>query len=332
MKVIICAVDPADRKLASFAARSFPAGAPEILGHAAFVRAIKKKAAGAFCYIDLGLGDDKILDLASRLESIEDCGWGVLDTGSGSRDPAAFFFAGASDYVGPGLFKEGLGPGRLDEALGYAGLLDEDGEEELDPDAEGRIQPGSAAEAGTAWSSLKEGSDVKVRFCYAAIGNQKSLLERIGDKRLGKLIEDFSAFLESWSKDCGGIVWIRESAGCLLLFPPQDEGVNPLLAAFRLLLNRTLIGYEAFKLEVPLSFRFAFHAGRTMWKKPGATGDVVSEDVNFAFHLGLKAAADGQILVSADAQKSIPPPLRDLFSPGGDFEGRALMASRKFRD
>ena len=171
-----------------------------------------------------------------------------------------------------------------------------------------------------------------VRFCYAALGNQRALLENIGEKRLDKLREDFAAFLESWSKECGGIVWIRETAGCLLLFPPRDEGKNPVFSAFRLLLDRVIIGYEVFRLEVPLSFRFAFHAGHTMWKKPGATGSVVAEDVNFVFHLGMKAGVDGSILVSSEVERDIPPCLLDLFSSAGSFEGRGILSSRRFKN
>jgi hypothetical protein len=69
-----------------------------------------------------------------------------------------------------------------------------------------------------------------------------------------------------------------------------------------------------------------------MWRKPGATGKIVAEDVNFAFHLGTKAAGDGYILASTDAEGAIPACLRDLFSPAGDFEGRSLLASRRFKD
>ena len=97
-------------------------------------------------------------------------------------------------------------------------------------------------------------------------------------------------------------------------------------------LDRALIGYEVFKLEVPLTFRFAFHAGHTQWRKPGATGNVISEDVNFVFHLGMKAAGDGYILASADAERAVPECLRELFSEAGDYEGRSLIASRKFKD
>ena len=330
MNILICSPDPEDKKLATFAGRSLWEGSlPEFISDAALARAIKKKAMGAFIYFDAKLGLERLLDLSSRLDGIEACGWGVLDRDGEAEDPAGLFFAGASDYVGPELFKAGLGPGRLEEALAYAGLAEsEPGGEEEAP------SPGAPNGMGNfpGWSSLEEGAEVSVRFCYAAIGDQKGLVERIGDKRLDKLKEDFAAFLEPWSKECGGLLWIKESLGCLVLFPPQDEGLNPVLAAFRLLLDRALIGYEIFKLEVPITFRFAFHSGRTMWRKPGATGSVVSEDVNFVFHLGMKAAGDGYILASADAEKAVPQSLRDFFSAAGDFESRALLASRKFKD
>jgi hypothetical protein len=320
MRILICSAEPEDKKLAAFAARSLSSyGTVEIIADSTFSRSGKKKASNSFIYFDSGLGKERILELASKLEGIELCAWGVIDRAGESPDPAVFFFAGASDYVGAQLFKAGFGPERLGGALAYSGLAKSASDE-----VEAGVFPG--------WTKLEEGAEIPVRFCYAAIGNQKSLLERIGEKRLDKLREDFAAFLESWSKECGGIVWIRETTGCLLLFPPRDEGMNPLLAAFRLLLDRALIGYEVFKLEVPLTFRFAFHVGHTMWRKPGATGNIVAEDVNFAFHLGTKAAGDGYVLVSTDAKRAIPDCLEDLFSSAGDFEGRSLIASRRFKD
>lgn len=320
MKVIICAAEAEDKKLASFASRSFPASPPEILLDSAFSRACKKKAAGALVYFDASLDEERILELAAKLGEIEDCAWGVVDRAGTLSDPAALFFAGACDYVGPALFKSGLDACRLDAVLAYGGLA---AESDVECEEEAPF-PG--------WDALVEGEEAQVRFCYAAIGNQKSLLERIGEKRLDKLKEDFASFLEPWAKECGGIVWIKERSGSLLLFPPRDEGMNPVLASFRLLLDRALIGYEIFKLEVPLTFRFAFHAGHTSWQKPGSTGKIVSEDVNFVFHLGVKAAGDGYVLASGEAAGAVPPALSDLFAPAGDFEGRSLIASRRFRD
>lgn len=323
MKLIICSAEAEDKdkKLAAFAAKSFMGHESEIILESAFSRACKKKAVDALVYFDAGLGQGRILELAAKLEELENSAWGVIDRASCLVDPASLFFAGACDYVGPALFKTGLTPDRVEATLVYGGLAEE---------GEGEGEEVGAPFPG--WAALKVGEEVDVRFCYVAIGNQKGLLERIGEKRLDKLKEDFAAFLESWSKECGGIVWIKENSGCLLLFPPQDEGMNPVLAAFRLLLDRALLGYEVFKLEVPLSFRIAFHSGTTSWQKPGSTGKVVAEDVNFVFHLGMKHACDGCIVSSLEGAEAIHPALSDLFSSAEEFEGHPLVASRKFKD
>jgi len=323
MRILVYAADPADRKLIALFQRALPPGAElETLAYSAFARSYRKRAPGSFVYIDAAAEPDigRLLECGARLEAAGDCAWGVIDRANLVDDPAALFFAGARDYLGQRAIKAGLDPERVRQALAFAGIVPRQ-------DAQAPVAPPFPG-----WSGLAVGREIQVRFCYASLGNQRELLERIGEKRLYRLLEDFAAFLESWAKECGGIVWIRETAGNLLLFPPSDEGMNPVLAAFRLLLDRALVGYEVFKLETPLTFRFAFHSGATMWRPPGSTGTIVSDDVNFVFHLGNKAAIDGVILVSEEATASVPACLRNLFVPAGDFEGHVLSASTRFKD
>jgi hypothetical protein len=319
MRVLACAADAADKKLAAFLRKSLPEGtALETVSAAAFSRSFRTKAPGSFVYfLASGLGQRKVLALAAKLDQIEDCSWGVLDPSGESEDPAEYFFAGGRDYIGARLFKAGAEPERLAAAVSYASRCGDCAKEAEQPALGG-------------WDGLAEGRQIEVRFCYAALADRDGLAERIGEARLGRLREEFAAFLESWSKECGGIVWIRDSGGCLLLFPPEDVQANPVLCAFKLLLDRALIGYEGFRLSTPISFRFVFHAGRTTWRKPGATGTVVSEDVNYAFHLGQRAVGDGQVIISEAAASSIPSGLRDLFCSAGTFEGHGLTASRRF--
>ncbi|MDA8426266.1 MAG: hypothetical protein M0Z80_09005 [Treponema sp.] len=333
MKILAYIADEGLARLAAVLERALPADAElEVLPRSSLGKSARKKAPQSFVYLDAeGLEPEKLLEFGSRLEGYGCAGWGVLDRGGTVEDPAGLFFAGAGDYLGPPLLKAQVARGadprkrkpaldadRVSRALAAAGLAGE--------------EPAPVSQPFPGWDKLEEGTGVVVRFCYAALANQRELLERIGETRLNKLREDFAAFLGPWAAECGGLVWIREGSGNLLLFPPADEGINPALAAFRLLLDRALIGYEVFRLETPLSFRFAFHAGRTMWRKPGSTGDVVSEDVNFIFHLGSRASPDGSIVVTECAESLLHPCLRDLFSPSGDYEGRALLASKRFRD
>ncbi|HUW41031.1 MAG TPA: hypothetical protein VMV90_08455 [Rectinemataceae bacterium] len=333
MKILAYIADEGLSRLAAVLERALPADAElEVLPRSGLGRNGRKKVPKTFVYLDAeGLTPEKILELGSRLDDYGCSGWGVLDRSGTVEDPAGLFFAGAGDYVGPPLLKaptaraagankrrSAFDADRVSRALAAAGIAGE--------------EPAAARPPFPGWDKLEEGTGVAVRFCYAALANQRELLERIGETRLNKLREDFAAFLGPWAAECGGLVWIREGGGNLLLFPPTDEGINPVLAAFRLLLDRVLIGYEVFRLETPLSFRFAFHAGRTMWRKPGSTGDVVSEDVNFIFHLGSRASPDGTIVVTECAENLVPLCLRDLFSPSGDYEGRQLLASKRFRD
>ena len=283
-------------------------------------RTLGKPLDADIVYLDVReIGEPGLRRHASNLVSADGLIWGVLDPEGQITDIARVFFMGARDYIGPAVLSAGLSPDRLREVLAFAGI------ESAPPVApEPKRFPG--------WNKVPEGTEIFARFCYTALGNPDELLERIGEKRLRKLREDYAGFMASWASECGGIAWMRDPEGTLLLFPEQDVGTSPLLAAFRLLLDRALVGYEVFRLEVPLTFRFAFHSGKTTWRRPGATGTIVSGDVNFIFHLGSKYCADGRITISSELESSIPAPIRDLFVPVGDFEGRRILASRRFRD
>ncbi len=284
-------------------------------------RAVQKPLEADLVYLDAGgVSEASLYRYASALSASGKVPWGVLDPDGNLVDPARAFFLGAKDYAGPGALGGGITEQRLRDIRAFAGLVS--------------AAPGTPVPAKRfpGWDNLQEGAEIAVRFCYVSVGDPEGLRERIGEKRLRKLREDFAGFMASWAVECGGIAWMRDPEGTLLLFPERDEGTSPILAAFRLILDRALVGYEMFRLEVPLTFRFSFHAGRTVWRRPGSTGTIVSGDVNFIFHLGAKYCSDGRITLSAETESSIPAPIRDLFLPAGDFEGRRILASRRFRD
>lgn len=297
-----------------------PGTSIEILPIQGLKRALSKIDPGGIVYLDVrSIEESEIRKHTAVLASNEDVAWGILDPMGCITDVAALFFMGAKDYLGPTLLRQAIPPSRLDTVRAFAGV------ETQQPLAE-------AVQGFPGWSRIAEGAEIAVRFCYASVGDPDGLRENIGEKRLRRLREDFSTFMGSWAAECKGIAWMRDPEGVLLLFPNTDEGANPVLSAFRLILDRALVGYEVFNLEVPFTFRFAFHAGKTIWRRPGATGTIISGDVNFIFHLGAKFAADGRITLSQDTEASIPSTIHDLFVPIGDFEGRRILASRRFKD
>lgn len=289
----------------------------ETMAISSLKRSVERRA-DRFVYLDArGLGNEALLEAAAWLSGRSEIAWGVLDPDGAVADPAALFFAGAADYLGPGVLP--VDETRLRCALARAHRDDEAPEPE-----QARSFPG--------WSKLREGKEYDFLFCHAAIGEADRLRDAIGEKRLAKLRESFAAHMAEIAEGLDGKAWILESHGLLLVFPPKATSDSPVLAAFELLLDRALVGYEVFKLEVPLTFRFAFHAGKAPWRPPGATGTVVSEDVNFIFHLANRGGHDGRITLSAACADAIPPQLSDIFLPGSAFEGYDTLVSRRFLD
>ena len=318
MRILVFTEEPA--RAERYLRTAFPTDTSlEILPLRGLKRAAQKPLSADLVYLDIrGVGDAGLSKYAPALSSAGKLLWGVLDPEAELADPARAFFSGAKDYAGPGVLKTGIIEERLERVRGFAGV-----ETPKTPESAKRF-PG--------WNRIPEGSEIAVRFCYVSVGDPEGLREAIGEKRLRRLREDFAEFMSSWAAEYGGIAWMRDPEGTLLLFPERDEGTSPVLAAFRLILDRALIGCEVFRLEIPLTFRFSFHSGTTIWRRPGSTGTIVSGDVNFIFHLGAKYCSDGRITLSAETESSIPAPIRDLFVPAGDFEGRRILASRKFRD
>lgn len=284
-------------------------------------RALSKIDPNGIIYIDVReIEEAGIRKHVATLAGNENFAWGILDPLGSIPDIATLFFMGAKDYIGPVLLRQSIPSSRLKAVLSFSGI---DPQQAAIPDS---------VQAFPGWNKISEGTEIPVRFCYASVGDPDGLRENIGEKRLRKLREDFSSFMGSWAAECKGLAWMRDPEGTLLLFPETDEGTNPILSAFRLILDRAIVGYEVFNLEVPLNFRFAFHTGKTIWRRPGATGTIVSGDVNFIFHLGSKFAADGRITLSQEMETAIPSTIKDLFLPMGDFEGHRLLASRRFKD
>jgi hypothetical protein len=88
---------------------------------------------------------------------------------------------------------------------------------------------------------------------------------------------------------------------------------------------------EKLGLTNPVEFTFALHYGQTTFQAPGKTGAVISESVNYIFHLGIKRANPGRLTISKDMPEEVlPDGLRDFFMDVEEFEGISIRHSRRF--
>jgi hypothetical protein len=299
---------------------------------------------GDISYLDIAAftGPELKKALALLKRRCKDSAWGIIDPGDGA-DPAAFFFEGASDYLGSKILKAGADKKRFKAALSWKAA----GEGKTAPP--GKKTPGAGKEkpggepffskpgklpAGkfAGWNSVGAGSTSPFFFLYVSLSGKTSLRSRLGEGAFKLLMGRLRNFLIPGFQDAKALLWMETETNCLFLIPPKAEYAKiAVTEALKILMGTPMITLETFGLSVPADFTFALHYGKTQYRAPGKTGTVVSDAVNFIFHLGAKRAESGRLTLSDDVPgEAFPPELADMFTEAGAFEGRNLLHSRRF--
>lgn len=301
---------------------------------------------GDLVYLDL---EDVVPDRqADILESFASrcrengCHWALLDVAGRFPDPARAFFAGAVDYIGtePGL--AGIQTKRLkliqawiDARAAASSAGSKRARTGNGSRAEGRIERAGAdgKRRFPGWKRLAAGERRAFHLLYIAPEDQAGLKRRLGEAQFDILVARLETQVRERLAACDPLLWMQSEGSLLYLVPV--EGARPacmIEALLRFFLDLPLLAVERFALPLALPVVCAIHRGELPFVPPGSTGSLVSEPVNFIFHLGAKRAESGRISLSADARAAIPPVFGDLFVPQGSFEGREIIASRRFRN
>jgi class 3 adenylate cyclase len=260
--------------------------------------------------------------------------WGIIDPKGTVKDPAQWFFDGASDYIGPAALKEGLAAKRLGKAAAWRQAAGKTGESPAaKPDekaAKRRIK--LPAGAFPAWKDIAAGENIQVFLLYASLRGKTGISTRLGEAAYEQFNRKLLAFLHGHFQSAEGLLWMETGKDCLFLVPPKAKCVEmAIVSCLRMLISAPQIAIETLNLSIPANFVFGLHYGSVTYRPPGKTGTVVSDAVNFIFHLGTKQAEPGRLTVSDEVpDPTISPRLEDLFVKAGEFEGRQLVHTRKF--
>lgn len=249
--------------------------------------------------------------------------WGIIDPKGEAEDPAAFFFEGARDYIGPALVKKGVSKKRF----AAAGFQAPEKKPDMPP---GKTKPPDVKFAG--WKSLRSGTKYPFFFLFVTVAGRSSLRSRVGDSAFGDKKKRLCDLLQQALGGADALLWMETEDNCLFLVPPEAPNARAAVeASLKIILNSRLTGIEKLGLSFPLGFTIALHYGETVFLAPGKTGTIVSETVNYIFHLGAKKAEAGRLTISgAVSEEALPQGLVDLFHPAGVFEGLPIRHSRRF--
>ena len=274
--------------------------------------------------------------LKKTIASLNNSGafWGVIDPKGIIEDPASFFFQGACDYIGKDLVKKGLDKKRFAEALSWAESRAEANKAEKTVSEAAQKKKDHVLPTGkfAGWKKIRAGTKGAFFFLFVSVSGKSNLRSMIGETAFGVFKKRLRDFLQKNFKEQDALLWIETDESNLFLVPPRSENIHAAIEkALKIIINSRLIGVENLGMSIPVDFTFALHYGNTTFQAPGKTGAIISESVNFVFHLGSKKAEAGRLTISdAVPEEAIPKGFLDLFRSAGVLEGIHIRHSRRF--
>lgn len=289
---------------------------------------------GELSYIDIsGCSEKEAAKLINTLKRrCPRSPWGIADPKGILQDPAEWFFSGASDYIGRKLFQSGISGKRFAAVLSYYSgpAAKKPAADVFQPEARKvKLPPGKFS----GWNTIGTGEVCPFFFLYVSLEGKSNLRSRLGENGFSLLKTRQRNLLQQKLSGTDALLWIETERDFLFLIPPKLPQVKAAVTAcLKILISTPLVISEHFGLvNIPADFRFALHYGKTPFRAPGKTGTIVSEAVNFIFHLGTKFAAPGRISISGDVpDESVPDELKDMFAGAGTFEDHVIIHSKKF--
>ncbi|MCL2411768.1 MAG: hypothetical protein FWC97_09025 [Treponema sp.] len=273
-------------------------------------------------------------------KSLNNSDWGIIDPKGSIKDPACFFFDGASDYIGPALLKsvEKIEIKRIKQAISWR--------KEMAPEVKTKnseTKPASnvinkngikfpPANIFPGWKNISSGKTMPFFLLYCSLQGDASLETRFDKNAHSQIQKRFVNTLNRYFENSEAIKWMDSGKDCLYLIPPKAKCVETIIeACIRMTINAPMITIETLGVTVPVNFVFTLHYGQLSYKAPGKTGTVVSDAVNAVFHMGSKKAEAGRVTVSGEIPDgSIPKSLEDCFVYAGTYEGRKIWHTKKF--
>jgi hypothetical protein len=282
----------------------------------------------SFFYLDrAGFKGDDIWSALRRAVRAYPRRVGVFDPDGALTDPARPFFHGAVDVLTSTVLNEGVTAERFEEVLRFADAPPDPAETEIGeaPALLGEpIHPSNEILSGSGWEEVEQGREYTFWLLFAHLDDTKRYTTQTSESYASRVASRFREHLLGEMERFGGRIWIWKRFGGLLLFPYDGERCMPIIPAFRMYMNRVIANVEHYQLKNPVSYRMALHVGNTLFQDSGETGDVVSDDVNFIFHLGNKQTNAGEMTLTETALSFVPHGLQPYFSDVGSYEKRRI--------
>ena len=259
---------------------------------------------------------------------------GIIDAKSAAPDPAAFFHAGVSDYIGKRQLQEGINQKRIKNILSIQ--TTKVSSKNKDEKTQKIISVLNKKEFTTKlipngdWKQVQNGKEYVFYLLYAEINLDNDWKRKAGQAILKKIQEVFQNYIKQHIEPINGRIWMWSEFGGLILFPYTKKYHDVVAAAAKLIAYAPIASCEDFPFKMEISYKLALHVGETVYKDRGNTGTIVSDAINYTFHLGQKLTKPGNFYLTEEVYDRMHPGLKELFLPEGMFENKNILRLRKF--
>ena len=280
-------------------------------------------SARADCFVYLDIAGLSLAAVRSRLKQLSRAAhgrFGIVDPADILQDPSEVFHKGGADYLGKRMLGKPIPTARFTRVFDAVRAASEDPVEPV------VVGPANLIPSGSNWSDVEYGKEYTFQMLYVGIDHAGDMDRKVSESLLQSLRRAFQAVLEQSFAGADGRIWVWKEYDGVLLFPFDGSRLTALIPAARLALNRPLINLEHFSGMMPISWRMGLHVGNTTYRAPGETGGIVSEALNFVFHLGERALGPGELGVTGPAMAFVPPRFRAYLTGQTVFESVPFSA------
>ena len=270
-------------------------------------------------YVDItGVEADERKRLIKYLSSRE-TEIGIIDRNREVPDVADLFRVGFFDYLDKNLLKEGIKPARIKR---FASTVASQDHPKTTRDPQWKL-------SGPGWKGVRAGQEYTFCFLYVELDLNNEWRSKSGRALIDDAMETFKVLLERAMSPYDGKIWMWMDLGGVVLFPFDGKPIGAVRACIRMVMDRIITSAEEYGYDTLITFRMAMHIGNTIYKSRGQTGTIVSDTINFVFHLGQQYAEPGGFYITDEVYPYVPEPLRIFFKSAGSFAERKIHRMRR---
>lgn len=322
-----------------------------------------ERRSGCLLYIDVvGLGGPERKRLIRYLLKSESVLVAICDPLSDVKDPASWFHAGVADYLPAGVLEDGVKPSRIravsrfdERAQGSSAARGKavhgasvnraiagngsgpvsglDGA--VVPIRVDRRFPGSPPadlllnESPRDWGHVEIGSEYTFGMLYVGLDVHPNTIRDASADLITASIGSFQDAIIEVAGPHGGHLWFWKDYAGVILFPYDGVHCEAILAGMRIMLRRIFWQAEQKTNFITKHFRMSLHVGNLVYREGGDRETLVSDLVNYLFHLGTKFTPPGEFVITADIGHCCPHGLRSCFEYQGRYRSHEIWRMKK---